>query len=88
MTLETGDSGLSKLAIEADEVSVPSTMDLPIVYAKKKEISNDAKKQLVESLVEKDKGIYAFVDDISTSVRSSPVSGVEKYTPLAPSFGR
>ena len=44
MTLETGDSGLSKLAIEADEVSVPSTMDLPIVYAKKKEISNDAKK--------------------------------------------
>ena len=51
MTLETGDSGLSKLAIEADEVSVPSTMDLPIVYAKKKEISNDAKKQLVESLL-------------------------------------
>ena len=40
MTLETGDSGLSKLAIEADEVSVPSTMDLPIVYAKKKDISN------------------------------------------------
>ena len=66
MTLETGDSGLSKLAIEADEVSVPSTMDLPIVYAKKKEISNDAKKQLVESLVEKDKGIYAFDYDNMT----------------------
>ena len=76
-TLDTGSSGLSKLAIEADEVSVPSTVDLPIVYAKKKEISNDAKKQLVESLLEKDKGIYAF--DYDNMTKSDIQEQIDQY---------
>ena len=68
---------MSKLAIEADEVSVPSTVDLPIVYAKKKEISNDAKKQLVESLLEKDKGIYAF--DYDNMTKSDIQEQIDQY---------
>lgn len=76
-TLDTGSSGLSKLAIEADEVSVPSTVDLPIVYAKKKDTSNDTKKQLVEAILEKDKGIYAY--DYDHMTKSDIQEQIDQY---------
>lgn len=59
-TLDAGSSGISKLAIEADEVTVPDTVDLPTVYVKRKESSNDTRKQIVEAVLEKDKGIYTY----------------------------
>uniref|UniRef100_UPI0040250B33 DUF6034 family protein n=1 Tax=Coprococcus sp. TaxID=2049024 RepID=UPI0040250B33 len=59
-TLNSGSSGISKLAIEADEIQVPDTADLPIVYVKKKDMTDDKKKQITESIFEKEKGIYAY----------------------------
>lgn len=35
-TLDVGSSGISKLTIEADEITVPNTVDLPTVYMKRK----------------------------------------------------
>lgn len=87
-TLDVGSSGISKLAIEADEITVPDTVDLPTVYVKRKEETNDSRKQIVESVLEKDKGIYAYdyenmtksdiqeqIDDYEKEKKNSAASG-------------
>ena len=46
--IATGDSGIQKIAIDAEEVIVPDTGDLYVASFKKKETTNDSKKETVE----------------------------------------
>lgn len=43
--IATGDSGIQKIAIDAEEVIVPDTGDLYVASFKKKETTNDSKKK-------------------------------------------
>lgn len=76
-TLDVGSSGISKLTIEADEITVPDTVDLPTVYMKRKENTNDSKKQIVESILEKDKGIYTY--DYENMTKSDIQEQIDEY---------
>lgn len=76
-TLDAGSSGISKLAIEADEVTVPDTVDLPTVYVKRKKSSNDTRKQIVEAVLEKDKGIYTY--DYNNMTKADIQDQIDEY---------
>ena len=53
-----GDTGLSKIHVTDDDISVPDTSDLQIAQYKKKDPeSNEVKKQVAENLFDKDEGI-------------------------------
>lgn len=64
--IATGDSGIQKIAIDAEEVIVPDTGDLYVASFKKKETTNDSKKETVEAVLDKDKGIYEYDYDKRT----------------------
>lgn len=56
-----GDTGLSKIHVTDDDISVPDTSDLQIAQYKKKDPeSNEVKKQVAENLFDKDEGIYVY----------------------------
>ena len=59
--IAVGDTGLSKIHITDDDISVPDTSDLQIAQYKKKDPeSNEVKKQVAENLFDKDAGIYVY----------------------------
>lgn len=58
--IATGESGIQKIAIDAEEVTVPDTADLYTAVYKKKNTTNEEKKQVVEAILDKDKGIYEY----------------------------
>lgn len=64
--IATGDTGIQKIAIDAEEVIVPDTGDLYVAPFKKKEITNNEKKEIVEAVLDKDKGIYEYDYDKRT----------------------
>ena len=58
--IATGDTGIEKISIEDDEVTVPETGDMAIAHYKKKTVGTEEKKQIVEAVFDKDQGIYAY----------------------------
>ena len=58
--IATGDTGIEKISIEDDEVTVPETGDMAIAHYKKKIVGAEEKKQIVEAVFDKDQGIYAY----------------------------
>ena len=59
--IAVGDTGLSKIHVTDDDISVPDTSDLQIAQYKKKDPeSNEVKKQVAENLFDKDEGIYVY----------------------------
>ena len=58
--IATGDSGIDKITIDDDEVTVPETGNMVIAHYKKKTIGTEEKKKVVEAVFEKEQGIYAY----------------------------
>mgnify|MGYP000831002805 CR=1 FL=1 len=75
--IATGDSGIQKIAIDAEEVIVPDTGDLYVAPCKKKTTTNDDKKQTVEAVFDKDKGIYEY--DYEKRTKSDIQEEIDMY---------
>jgi hypothetical protein len=56
--LEIGNSGLSKISIDADEIQVPSADKMSIANATIKNCTNEYKQQVCEAVFDKSQGIY------------------------------
>lgn len=75
--IATGDSGIQKIAIDAEEVIVPDPGDLYVASYKKKTTTNDDKKQTVEAVFDKDKGIYEY--DYEKRTKSDIQEEIDMY---------
>ncbi len=58
--IATGDTGIEKISIDDDEITVPETGDMAIAHYKKKTAGAEEKKKIVEAVFDKDQGIYAY----------------------------
>lgn len=75
--IATGDSGIQKIAVDAEKVIVPDTGDLYVAPCKKKTTTNDDKKQTVEAVFDKDKGIYEY--DYEKRTKSDIQEEIDMY---------
>lgn len=60
VTLLTGDSGLSNLSIKTDEVHMPDTDHMSVVYCKSDPMTPERRKEIVEMIFDKEEGIYVY----------------------------
>ncbi len=58
--LDVGDSGLGKIEIYDLDVTYPDTGSMDITYYTLKEVTNESKKTIAETLFDKDEGIYEY----------------------------
>ena len=62
MEIQVGDSGLKKITIEDDKITIPDTGDMYIAHFKKKSVGNAERKQVAENIFGQDTQIYEVPD--------------------------
>ncbi len=61
--ISVGNSGLSSIKIEADEITAPSGDSMSYLTCIKNEFDSDYKKQICEAVFDKDDGIYVYDEE-------------------------
>ncbi len=64
--LDTGNSGLDKLEIYDSDVEYPEISSMDAFYYTREEMTNDKKKEIAETVFNKDSGIYEYDEDNPT----------------------
>jgi hypothetical protein len=75
--IDVGNTGLSKIEIDDDDIQVPETDKMNVVYATVNTFTNEFKQNLCESLFDKSKGIYAY--DYENETKSDIEEEIEQY---------
>ena len=58
--IPVGDSGLSSIRIDADKIDIPDVSTMSVAYCESVTYDDEFKKKLIESILDKSKGIYKY----------------------------
>ena len=75
--LDTGNSGLDKLEIYDSDVEYPETSTMDAYYYTKEEMTSDKKKEIAETVFDKDSGIFEYDEDSPTKADINGI--IEEY---------
>ena len=77
VSIDVGDSTLTKIEINDEDITYPDTSSMDIAFYKKKEFNSETKKNLAETVFDKDEGIYVYDEENPT--KSDLQDTIERY---------
>jgi hypothetical protein len=75
--IPVGDSGLSSIRIDADKIDIPDVSTMSVAYCESVTYDDEFKKKLIESILDKSKGIYKY--DYEKPVREDVQKELDMY---------
>jgi hypothetical protein len=75
--IDIGNTGLSKIEIDDDDIQVPETDKMNVVHATVTTFTNEFKQNLCESVFDKSKGIYTY--DYDNQTKSDLQQQIDEY---------